>query len=260
MTDSSKATRAPFAEAISAPFPRETSLSPSIPDYMIQTYSWAYINPLCVALLDHTFVVSLILWGNHKKLMGQALGEIGAGQSVFQASHVYGSFTSELAKVVGPQGRLEVIDVVPVQVERCRRKLANLPQARVRLADAATPGDGIYDVVSSYFLLHEVPDDYKRAIVNALLDRVGPGGKAVFVDYHKPLSRHPLKNLMNFIFRTLEPYACGLMDIEISDLARDAGAFTWRKQTYFGGLYQKVVAERREPPIAACGSAFPASY
>lgn len=242
MKDSNKTTRAPFAEAASAPFK-----GPSIPDYMTKTYSWAYINPVCVALLDHAFVVSVILWGKHKKLMGEALSEFQAGQKVLQAAHVYGNFTTELARKVGPRGRLDVIDVMPIQVERCRRKLAGLAQAKVRLADAAAPVGGTYDAASSYFLLHETPDDYKRAIVNALLSSVGPGGKAVFVDYHNPDGGHPLKGVMNFIFNALEPYAFSLLNNEISGFARNADAFTWRKRTYFGGLYQKVVAERRSP-------------
>lgn len=219
--------------------------NPLIPDYMIETYSWAYINPVCVALLDRNLVVSLILWGNRRKLTGCSLMEFGVGWKVLQAAHVYGNFTHELARTVGPNGHLDVIDVVPIQVERCRRKLAGLAQARVRLADAAAPVGETYDAVSGYFLLHEVPDDYKHSIVNALLAGVAPGGKAVFVDYHKPDPRHPLKGLMNFIFRTLEPYAAGLLENEIAHFARDADAFVWRKQIYFGGLYQKVVAERR---------------
>jgi len=220
-------------------------IDPPIPNYMIETYSWAYINPVCVALLDRTLVVSLILWGNHRKLMNVSLMEFGIGWKVLQAAHVYGNFTHELALAVGPNGHLDVIDVAPIQVEHCRRKLAGLTQARVRLADAAEPVGEIYNAVSSYFLLHEVPDGYKHSIVNALLDSVAPGGKAVFVDYHKPDHRHPLKGLMNFIFRTLEPYAAGLLEKEIASFARDADNFVWRKQVYFGGLYQKVVAERR---------------
>jgi hypothetical protein len=50
---------------------------------------------------------------------------------------------------------------------------------------------------------------------------------------------------MNFVFRTLEPYAPGLLEHEIADFARNGNGFAWRKETYFGGLYQKVVAERR---------------
>ena len=37
--------------------------SPPIPDYLRDTYYWAYLSPLGVALLDHPIVVWTILWG-----------------------------------------------------------------------------------------------------------------------------------------------------------------------------------------------------
>ena len=46
------------------------------------------------------------------------------------------------------------------------------------------------------------------------------------------------------IFDTLEPYAKGLWRREIAEIAGNDSRFAWRKETYFGGLYQKVVATR----------------
>jgi len=67
----------------------------------------------------------------------------------------------------------------------------------------------------------------------------------VFVDYHRPHWAHPLKLITSIVFDTLEPFAKGLWRNEIRDFASDAGNFAWRKKTIFGGLFQKVVAERR---------------
>jgi hypothetical protein len=78
-----------------------------------------------------------------------------------------------------------------------------------------------------------------------LLDSVRPGGKVVFVDYHKPHWVHPLRLVSGVIFDTLEPYAKGLWRHEIVEFAGNGERFDWRKETYFGGLYQKVVATRR---------------
>jgi SAM-dependent methyltransferase len=219
--------------------------APPMPDYMTRTYAWAYINPLGVALLDHQLVVSAILWGNSKRLKRAALSEFRPGQRVLQAAHVYGDFCPQLARLVGHSGRLDVVDIVPLQVRNCRNKLSGMPQAWVRLADAAAPDGGLYDAVCCYFLLHELPQSHKHAVVDALLEAVTPGGKVVFVDYHKPAARHPLKGIMNFVWRRLEPYARGLLETEIVNLAPSAGRFNWTKETYFGGLYQKVVARRR---------------
>ena len=235
------------------------ALAPAIPDYLVNTYYWAYLNPRNVRLLDREIVVSVILWGQHRRLRREAFRELRPGQKVLQPACVYGDFSPALARHLGPRGSLEVIDVAPIQVAGCRRKLRGLPQAHVRLADAAAPGGGPYDAVCCYFLLHELPEDYKRAVVDALLMSVVPGGKVVFMDYHKPHPAHPLKGVTSIVFDTLEPYAKGLWRHEISDFAGAADGFVWRKETFFGGLYQKTVARRLAVPAEEpeeCGHRF----
>ncbi len=228
--------------------PPSAALAPAIPDYLMDTYYWAYLNPRNVRLLDREIVVSVILWGQHRRLRREAFRELRPGQNVLQPACVYGDFSPALARHLGPRGRLEVIDVAPIQVAGCRRKLRGFPQATVRHADAAAPGGGPYDAVCCYFLLHELPEDYKRAVVDALLMSVVPGGKVVFMDYHRPHRAHPLKGVMSLIFDALEPYAKSLWHHEIADFAGAADGFVWRKETFFGGLYQKTVARRLAVP------------
>lgn len=216
-----------------------------LPDYLVKTYSWAYLRPASLLIFDNTVAVGAILWGNIWRLMRAACEEFSSGQRILQAASVYGSLSAELAGTVGPDGRLEVIDIAPLQVEHTRRKLAAYPQASVRVADAARPGGGLYDGVCCFFLLHEVPDAYKHAVVDGLLASVAPGSKVVFVDYHRPLPLHPLRFVMQGVFRLLEPFAEGLLRREIRDFAAERDSFVWRKETFFGGLYQKVVAERQ---------------
>jgi hypothetical protein len=103
-----------------------------------------------------------------------------------------------------------------------------------------------YDAVTCFFLLHEVPEDMKPRIVQALLGSVGLGGKAVFVDYHRPHPAHPLRPVMQLVFACLEPFAHTLWTRCIPDYAGShTTQFDWHKETLFGGLYQIVVATRR---------------
>lgn len=190
-------------------------------------------------------MVSAILWGNYGRLLRAALAELRPGQRVLQPACVYGDLSPRIASFLGPQGRLEVHDVVPLQVENCRRKLEAFANASVAVRDAAERVDTDYDAVCCFFLLHEMPDHYKRRVLDALLGAIRPGGKAVFIDYHRPHWAHPLKGVMSLVFDLLEPFAKGLWTEEISNYASDRKAFTWRKHTYFGGLFQKVIAERR---------------
>jgi SAM-dependent methyltransferase len=218
-----------------------------IPAYLSEVYDWAYLNPRNVALLDREVVVAGILWGNHKRLQRSAFSEIQPGQRVLQPACIYGRFSADLARHIGPQGRLQVADIAPIQVEHCRCKLRDLPQATVRLADAAQPNGEFYDAACCYFLLHEIPSDYKRRVVDALLGSVVAGGKVIFVDYHKPHPAHPLKPITSLVFDALEPFAKDLWHKPITDFASAAAGFEWRKETYFGGLFQKVTARRLVP-------------
>jgi len=220
--------------------------APGIPDYLQKTYRWAYLDPRNAAYLDHELIVKTILWRQHRRLEQAAFAEIEPGQHVLQSACVYGNFSLALAEHVGPEGSLEVVDVAEVQVRNCRRKLAGYKRAVVRHENVLHLRDETFDAVCCYFLMHELPDDYKHGVAAVLLDSVRPGGKVVFVDYHKPHWAHPLKIVTSLIFDTLEPYAKGLWRKEIAAFAGNDTRFAWRKETYFGGLYQKVVATREE--------------
>jgi ubiquinone/menaquinone biosynthesis C-methylase UbiE len=220
------------------------SASVSLPDYLQETYTWAYLNPKTVRWLSSTPVVEAILWGNAGRLIQKTVEEIKPGQTVLQPAAVYGRFSTVLAKSVGVNGRLDVIDVAPIQVETAKKRLTGFNNAHVMLGDAAIIQNKPYDVITCFFLLHEVPEDMKEKIVKALLASVKPGGKVVFVDYHKPVRYHILKPLMSKIFDWLEPFAKGLWVREIQDYASKDETLSWTKETLFGGMYQKVVATR----------------
>ena len=222
----------------------ELEAAATLPDYLVDTYSWAYLHPRSPRLLDRHLVVNSILWGNYHKLVRAACNEFARGDHILQAASVYGNLSSRLADTVGDEGFLDVIDVAPLQVAHCRQKLAGRNNVRVRVADAANPGKGCYDGVSCFFLLHEVPDQKKRQIVTALLEAVRPGGRVVFVDYHRPVRWHPLRPVMAAVFRLLEPFAEGLVSRSIMEFAACPDDFLWHKETRFGGLYQKVVVKR----------------
>lgn len=216
-----------------------------MPDYLSRTYTWAYLNQRTLPWLDRGVVVSAILWGNAGRLMRAAVAEFAPGQKVLQAACVYGRFSMMLAERVGPHGELEVVDVAPLQIANVRRKLARHTQAVARQADLCKPLGRDHDGVCCFFLLHEVPDHQRRQIVDNLLAAVKPGGKAVFVDYHRYARWHPLGPIMKVVFRILEPFAQSLLDTPIESMSARSVDFDWSRRTLFGGLYQHVVATRR---------------
>ena len=103
--------------------------------------------------------------------------------------------------------------------------------------------DASHDTVVVFFLLHEQPAEARRKTIAEALRVTRPGGKIVFVDYHKPVASSPFRYVMVPILSTLEPFAMDLWRRDIADWLPDSIHSTAKieKQTYFGGLYQKVV-------------------
>ena len=215
-----------------------------LPDYLRDTYTWAYLDHRTLPWLDRPVVVSAILWGNASRLMDGAVREFNPGQRVLQAAAVYGDFSPRLARRLGDAGQLTVLDVAPIQIANTRRKLAPWPHMHAQVADLTEPVGATFDAVCCFFLLHEVPPHARQHIVANLLKAVEPGGKIVFVDYHRPRWWHPMGPIMALVFRYLEPFANSLLAESIETLVPETADFDWKKETFFGGLYQRVVGIR----------------
>lgn len=234
----------PAPSPSSAGTPNRPVAPPPLPDYLRDTYTWAYLSDFGTRFFDHQLVVNTILWGNARRLIRWACSALRPGQTVLQPAAVYGSFSRDVAATLGPQGQLTVCDVAPVQVALTTRKVADLATVTVCQHDATQPHDKAFDAIVCFFLLHEVPDPVKTAIVDALLASVKPGGSVIFVDYHQTAPWHPLRPVMAGVFRFLEPFAQALCRRDIRDYASTSQQAEWRKETRFGGLYQRVIATR----------------
>ena len=218
----------------------------AIPRYLEQVYWWAYVHPNAVQVFERDWLVNLILFGNYGRLRDAALAELGSSVdgATLQIACVYGNLTSRLRERLAPDARLDVLDILPVQLKNLSDKLP--PDARVALlhgdSSSLACADASYDQVLMFFLLHEQPMQVRRATLSEAMRVVKPGGRIVMVDYHRPAPLHPLRPLMRAVFRNLEPYAMDLWKHEIEDfLPADMKPAHIEKQTYFGGLYQKLV-------------------
>ena len=226
------------------------ALTPAvIPEYLHNTYWWAYLHPRAVHIFERQWLVNLILWGNFAKLRDAALQEMGEviNGRVLQVACVYGDFTEHLIRRLGPQGSVDVIDVAPIQIKNLQAKLSNPQHVNALLQDSTDLHfeDGSHDSVVVFFLLHEQPADVRRKTISEALRVTKPGGKLIFVDYHKPAAVNPFRYIMVPILTTLEPFAMDVWRGEIVDwLPADIRVSKVEKQTYFGGLYQKVVITR----------------
>lgn len=220
-----------------------------VPEYMVKVYDWAYVDPNWVRVLDHNWVVRILLFFNDQRLIRAYLDEIEEGMRVWQVAHVYGDLVTRVAKKIGPKGVFHLTDITPVQIEHATRKLAGMSWARIIRSDAASfaaEEQESYDLICSFFLLHEVPEEKKYEIVNHLLTKLPKGGKALFVDYHNPNRWQPIRYILKVVNRLLEPFAETMWKNEIQHYAHQADRFTWRKRTFFGGVYQCLVVEHKQ--------------
>src|SRR5207244_2751064 len=109
---------------------------------------------------------------------------------------------------------LDIVDVVPAQLENLHKKLADngclsdnvrlLQRDATRLQGVA---DQSYDQVLLFFLLHEMPEETRAKTLSEAVRVVRPGGRIVIVDYHQPHSWNPHRLIMYPVLRYLEPFA-----------------------------------------------------
>jgi ubiquinone/menaquinone biosynthesis C-methylase UbiE len=235
------------------------SLAPeaAVPQYLAETYWWAYLHPRAVHLFERQWLVNLILWGNFGRLRDEAIGALGVdlpGRTL-QVACVYGDLTRRIAGRLAQEAELHVVDVLRVQLDNLARKLPvgllnrRGQEAHERAAVKLIQGDSAaldlpsasYDRALLFFLLHEQPAEIRRRTIAEALRVVKPGGRIVIVDYHRPHRLNPLYWPMAGVLRTLEPYALDLWRRELASwLPPGASVASMHKRVFFGGLYQLV--------------------
>ncbi len=222
---------------------------PTIPDYLQDTYWWAYLHPKSLWFFEREWVVNLILWGNMKKLTNAVLDETNfeQGSEVLQVACVYGNFSDRLASHLAiSHSKLSIIDVAPIQLRNVKKKLDDHDNVSVHHQDSTDMlfANDSFNHSVVFFLLHEQPEEALRKTIAEAVRVTRPGGKVVFVDYHGPHRSNPMRYLMKPVLTMLEPYALALWrDALTVFLPAEIRQEQISSEFYFGGLYQKVVLQ-----------------
>jgi len=222
---------------------------PAIPDYLQDTYWWAYLHPKSLVFFEREWVVNLILWGNMKKLTNAVLDDMDLPpeSNVLQVACVYGNFSNLLAAHLGKNGsRLSIVDVADIQIQNLEKKLADHENVSAYHQDSTSMSfpDDSYDETVVFFLLHEQPEHARRKTVEEAIRVTRPGGRVIFVDYHGPKKTNPMRYVMKPILSMLEPFAMDLWREELpAFMPTEINPQHITSDFYFGGLYQKVVLD-----------------
>jgi ubiquinone/menaquinone biosynthesis C-methylase UbiE len=215
----------------------------TVPDYLAKTYWWAYLHPRAVYLFERQWLVNLILWGNFGRLRDAALDALGErldGRTL-QIACVYGNLTCRLLSRLNKDASLDVVDILPIQLENLARKLPTDCGVNLIHGDSAALDleSGSHDRALLFFLLHEQPESVRRDTIAEALRVVKPGGQLVIVDYHRPHALHPFYLPMTGILRALEPFALDLWRHDVTEwFPAKRKIASLEKNTMFGGLYQ----------------------
>lgn len=218
-------------------------MTKQIPPYLAHIYSWLYFNPTIYKILNNTPVLNILTLGWYSVLCNELKKEISPHSNILQIGITLGNQINKTYNALGMIGSYTIIDVLPNILENCQKQHFD-KRIKFIQANATKPLKGKYDTIICYMLLHELPPKTCKQIVNNTLKSLNSGGKAIFIDYHQPSPYNPLKYFIRAINRLYQPFAEALWKNSIKNIASNADEYCWSKQTYFGGIYQKVVATK----------------
>ena len=217
-----------------------------IPQYIEKYYWWAYARPWAARVFDYQFMVNAILLGNYNRLRDEAIKEIGSDFSgrTLQVGCCYGNLTPCLAQCVARSGgTIDVIDILPVQLKTLQKKVRQGEPVNLSLMDAAAlqMPDNTYDRVVIFLLLHEQPQAYRERTLHEALRVLKSGGKLVVIDYANPVWWHPARFTSIPVYSLLKPYAVEVWNNGLQKVLPEMAGSNWRRESYFGNLFQKLV-------------------
>ena len=142
-------------------------LADPIPAYLDTYYWWAYVHPQAVRVFERQWLANAILWGNYARLRDSALTEFDGTLNgrTLQVACAYGDLTSRLCeRLPAHDGTLDVVDILPIQLDNLQRKLPASAPVRLHTMDSSALdfADGRFDRALLFFLLHEQPRDVRE--------------------------------------------------------------------------------------------------
>ena len=216
----------------------------SIPAYINDIYAWLYLNSKVYNFLNNEKVQNILTIGYHNLLINELNKEIFSKSKILQIGITLGGQIAQTSFCLNRKGEYTIMDVLPHIIEKCQEKHQN-HRINYITANAAKPFKGEYDTIICYMLLHELPPITRQKVITNILKALPVGGKAVFIDYHLPSSLNPLKYFIRAFNRLYQPFAEALWKTPIREMITNKENYTWSRQTYFGGIYQKVVATKK---------------
>jgi ubiquinone/menaquinone biosynthesis C-methylase UbiE len=120
------------------------------------------------------------------------------GDTVMDLGCGPGYFTIDMAKMVGPKGRVLAVDIQTKMLERVRKKATKHGVAdRIEFHTAGMDGIGLdqnADFILAYYMIHEVPD--MKHTLRELKTLLNSGGKILAVEPRMHVSQAGFKAML----------------------------------------------------------------
>ncbi|MDD4555828.1 MAG: methyltransferase domain-containing protein [Alphaproteobacteria bacterium] len=218
---------------------------PTLPMYVKKIYPM-YTNKKLSKFFDREEGLSLFSFGNRQKLIKAVLREVEQSKDYLQIGITFGNQIEQTADKIGYYGNYHIVDISKTQVERLKEKYQGIQQnLNFSNQNGLAQIPNRYDGIICFMLLHELPPQTRQAMINHILESVREKCKVIFIDYHTPQNRF-MKKLFKTFHRLYNPFAEDFVSKEIFDYAENKDQFFWNKSLYANGLYQKVVAIKKE--------------
>jgi ubiquinone/menaquinone biosynthesis C-methylase UbiE len=224
----------------------------SFPKYYRRTFHWqtdGYLSDRSAALYD--LGVELLFVGCADVMRRQALAEVlrrrSGPLSLLDVGAGTGRFLAQAGRCL-PGSKLAGIDLSPWYTRFAEQLLAQSPLTRhVRMlvgnAEALPHADASVDVVTSIFLLHELPRRARRRVLEEMRRVLRPGGLLVLEDAAQPSDAPDLAAALRQFSRDLhEPFFRDYQQDDLAELCRECG---FRVQGVRPHFFAKVLSAER---------------
>jgi ubiquinone/menaquinone biosynthesis C-methylase UbiE len=132
--------------------------------------------------------LDVLTFGSQKRLLRSVVRAAApdVGDAVLDVGCGTGALALLVDEAVGADGRVEGIDASPEMIAEARRKIAEeggRANVQVALIEKIPFGDGEFDIATSTYVFHHLPDDLKRTGLEEIRRVLKPGGRALIVDF-----------------------------------------------------------------------------
>lgn len=215
-----------------------------IPPYVSELYP-SYFSPLRSKIELSTAYACASTFFYAPFLHRELTDMLAYREKVLQIGVVGADFENKILNQIGEDGSLTVVDLSDARLSLCAQKTGKRDNLHFERRDARLPFDKKYGTIIAPFVLHEMPDESKKAVIANALNALNKKGMLIILDYHAPAKANFLRFFVRPYNRLREPFAESLAHYKIEAFLPDTVKYTVEKSLFCAGLYQISAVKKK---------------